>query len=124
MTERTIPRPKIYISGPLTSSGNVNQNIDRAIKAARQLIEAGFAPLVPHLSFCVDPGGDYAREVWMQVDLAWLEAADAVLLLPGESVGADIEVKYAREFRIRVFTSVAALVSWFSGKTFAGKASA
>ena len=43
-------RPKVYISGPLTSSGNVLENIETAMETTRQLIAAGFAPYLPATS--------------------------------------------------------------------------
>ena len=109
-------RPKVYISGPLTSSGNVLENVEVAIVAARRLIEAGFSPMVPHLSYHIDPVEMYPHETWMEVDLPWLEAADAVLRLPGESVGADIEARHAQYHRIPVFDSMADLVEHFAGQ--------
>ena len=106
--------PRVYISGPLTSSGNVLENLERAIAAARALIAAGFAPLCPHLSYHVDPADEIPHAVWMDVDLAWLAVADAVLLLPGESAGVEIELDYAAEQGIPVFQSVGQLVQHFA----------
>ena len=34
-------------------------------------------------------------ETWMEYDLAWLGACEALLRLPGHSPGADREVRYA-----------------------------
>jgi hypothetical protein len=99
-------RPRIYISGPLTSSGDVFENLGAAVNAARALIAAGFAPFCPHLSYYLDEAEEIPHRVWMEIDLAWLEVADAVLRLPGESVGADIEVRRAEALGIPVFRSV------------------
>ncbi len=106
-------RPKVYINGPLTSSGNILENVAGAIDAARALIVAGFAPFCPHLSHHVDPAGEIPHSVWMEVDLPWVEAADAVLRLLGESVGANIEVERAVQIGIPVFTSMGELVRHF-----------
>jgi len=43
------------------------------------------------------------HEEWMEVDLAWVEVANIVLRLPGESVGADREVAQAIALGIPVF---------------------
>jgi len=107
-------RPRVYISGPLTSSGNVLENIDRAVSTARALIEAGFAPFTPHLSWHIDPGETYPHELWMDIDLPWVSAADAVLRLPGESLGADIECEHARQLGIPVVHSITALADHFA----------
>ena len=107
-------RPRIYISGPLTSSGNVVENLDRAMAAARSLIDAGFAPFCPHLTYHVDPGGEYPHATWMAIELPWVSVADAVLRLPGESLGADLEVGEAEMFGIPAFTTIADLTDHFA----------
>ncbi|MGW8256005.1 MAG: DUF7768 domain-containing protein [Thermoguttaceae bacterium] len=109
-------RKRIYISGPLTSSGNVLENLDRAMHAARLLIENGFAPFCPHLTYHVDPGETYSHDLWMEIELPWVAVADAVLRLPGESLGADIECARASELDIPIFDSVVALAEHFAGK--------
>jgi hypothetical protein len=107
-------RRRIYISGPLTSSGNVMENLERAMHAARALIDAGFAPFCPHLTYHVDPGGEYPHDLWMAIELPWVSVADAVLRLPGESLGAEIEVAEARRLGTPVFTTVADLLDHFA----------
>ncbi len=105
-------RPKVYISGPLTSSGNVLENIDRAMEATRQLIGLGFAPFCPHLTYHVDPAEQIPHHVWMEIALPWVDVADAVLRLSGESVGADLETERAEAVGVPVFHSIGALVEW------------
>ncbi len=112
-------RKRIYISGPLTSSGNERENVDAAIVVTRQLIEAGFAPFCPHLSLQVDPTAEYSHATWMQVDLPWVDVSDAMIRLPGESVGADIEEAHAATIGVPVFRSVAELVKHFAGRVAA-----
>jgi hypothetical protein len=55
--------------------------------------------------------GNTTFEDWMGLDLAWVEAADALIRLPGESVGADQEVALARKLGIPVFRNVYDLIS-------------
>jgi hypothetical protein len=107
-------RKRIYISGPLTSSGNVRENLERAMGVARELIELGFAPFCPHLSYHIDPGEELAHEVWMEVELPWVAVADAVLRLPGESVGAEIEVANAERAGVPVFFTIGELTRHFA----------
>jgi hypothetical protein len=109
-------RPRIYISGPLTSSGNVVENLERAMAAARALIGAGFAPFCPHLTYHVDPGEAIPHATWMEIELPWVSVADAVLRLPGESIGADLEVAAAEEAGVPVFATIADLVDHFAGR--------
>lgn len=51
-------------------------------------------------------GSGMSHDEWLAVDLAWVAAADAVLRLPGESVGADREVAEAERLGIPVFHSI------------------
>lgn len=120
-------RRRVYIAGPITK-GNLADNIDRATAAFLALAAAGLAPLCPHWSAfsggCrVTPGGSvYAlagatpnaltHEDWLSVDVSWVVMASAVLRLPGESAGADIEVATARDHGIPVFESVADVIRW------------
>lgn len=97
------PRPKVYISGPLTSSGTLEDNINAAVEWQKKLIAAGFAPLNPMLTGYVDPDEEIPHEIWMEVDLPWVEVADAVLRLPGYSVGAEKECNYAYDIGVPVY---------------------
>jgi len=47
------------------------------------------------------------------MDLEWLAKCDAVLRLPGESKGADIEKDYALSLGIPVFFSIDDLLEYF-----------
>ncbi len=105
-------RPRIYISGPLSTSGNELENVDKAVAVARKLIDTGFAPLCPHLFYHLDPAFEIPHAIWMEVDLPWVEVADAVLRIPGESVGAKIETDHAADLGIPVFTSIERLKTW------------
>lgn len=103
-------RPRIYIAGPI-SRGDLAANIKQATDAARQLIAAGYAPFCPQLTCYL--GGDtptvsggVSHDEWMEVDLPWVSVADAVLRLPGESTGADMETDLADSLGIPVFHSV------------------
>lgn len=95
---------RVYVSGPLTSSGSFNGNTRRAIDVAERLRRGGLVPFVPHLFGTWEllyPGTTYDQ--WMALDLAWLDACDVLVRLSGESRGADIEVKHALAHGIPVF---------------------
>lgn len=122
-------KKRIYLAGPV-SRGPLVHNVNQATAAFVALAKAGFAPFAPQLSVYCRPcrphavgvvcvgtvaGNDeMSYEDWMQVDLPWVEASDAVLRLPGESVGADREVAHARERGIPVFDSVASVEAYFA----------
>ena len=104
---------RAYVAGPLTA-GDPVLNVRTAVEAAQRLLEAGLVPFVPHLSMfwhLVCPNG---YETWMGMDLAWLEACDVLLRLPGRSPGADREVVRAFELGLPVYTSVDDLLLAYS----------
>lgn len=114
----------IYIAGPI-SQGNLLNNIRQACDAGLELLRAGHAPVIPHLSCfagCRALGGMFVPEVvpagttlreWYAADLQIVRRCDAVLRLPGASVGADAEVQLASELSLPVFTSVASVVAYY-----------
>jgi UDP-N-acetylmuramoylalanine-D-glutamate ligase len=98
---------RVYVAGPYT--GDEEANVQRAIAAGHALMDAGFAPFVPHLSHFSEAQRPRHYEDWMGLDLAWLLSAHAVLRLPGASAGADREVAQAHRSGIPVFTDIEAL---------------
>jgi hypothetical protein len=103
---------RVYVAGPYTAAtpAGVEANVARAIEAGHALMDAGFAPFVPHLSHFSEAQRPRPYEDWMGLDLAWLPAAHAVLRLPGASKGADREVAQAVASGIPVFETVASLI--------------
>lgn len=108
-------RFRIYVAGPI-SKGDLRHNVQQARDAGGQLLKAGFAPFVPHLSCYwagdtpeVLPSGT-THEDWLGMDLPWVAVSDAVLRLPGESKGADAEVALARQLGIPVYHEVLSLI--------------
>lgn len=101
MTRRT----RVYVAGPL-STGDRRANVQKAMDVGRELIQAGFAPLVPHLTDFLDPTDALGWETWIDVDLVWVAVSDALLRLPGDSRGADREVAHAESLGIPVYHSI------------------
>lgn len=113
---------RVYIAGPL-SKGDLGHNIAQAIRAADRLMALGCAPYVPHLTvywqiMSAMTGGvkfdDYDH--WLRLDFAWLGVSDALLRLPGESKGADMEIDEARRLGIPVFYSMEAVEAWLRSR--------
>lgn len=108
-------RPRVYISGPITR-GDREHNFKQADEAQKRLMLAGFAPLNPMLSMQCSFAWDLPHHLWIECDLPWVEVSDAVLRLPGESVGADQEVSHAIENGIPVFRSIEDLSEAFKSR--------
>ena len=95
----------IYVSAPFTK-GDQLQNVRDACLAGDKLIELGYHPYVPHctaLWHCISPK---TFNQWIQIDSVLLARCDAVLRLPGESVGADIEIELAKRLNIPVYYGI------------------
>ena len=103
-------RKRIYLAGPM-SRGDRIDHLAAALKAFRTLAEKGFAPLCPQLSaLAAWLVPDIDHQGWLDIDLPWVEKADAVLRLPGELVGADQEVALANARGIPVYTNLGRLL--------------
>ena len=128
-------RATVYIAGPITK-GDLCHNVNQATAAFIALATAGFAPMCPHWSVYSKPaaesespwGGTTGRvwceataagndvmayADWLGIGLAWVKRSDALLRLPGESTGADMETACAREHGVPVFDSLEALTAHF-----------
>jgi len=99
---------RVYIAAPYTK-GDRSENVRNAMRATDQLIAAGHEPLCPILNHFQDLAFPRPWEDWMRVDLAWLRFAEAVVRLPGESDGANIETA-AIAGTIPIFFSVEAFL--------------
>lgn len=81
-------RHVIYISGPITGVPRYREMFEAA---AKELTAEGFIPLNP----AVLPEG-LTEQQYMRIDIAMLDASDAVLLLDGweRSRGSSLECSY------------------------------
>jgi hypothetical protein len=113
-TRLTGPRPRIYISGPITL-GDQQFNLEQAIFAQKDLMASGFAPLNPMLTMLVPGHQEIDHETRVHADLPWVEVSDGVLRLPGASVGADEECEHAEQNGVPVFYSLRDCKEWFWG---------
>lgn len=104
--------PKVYVAGPITSSGSYVENVREGIRFGNCLRTDGFIPFVPHLSELWNLVALVSWEEWMYYDKEWLRACDALYRLPGKSKGAAREVRFANKLGIPVFTSYKKLVEW------------
>ena len=102
---------RVYVAGPLTK-GDQFANVALAMDVGNSLLNLGFAPFVPHLYAFMHMVEAQTYETWMKVDDAFLRTCDALLRLPGESAGSDIEVERAMVLSIPVFYTEFDLVAW------------
>jgi hypothetical protein len=107
-------RARIYVAGPYTK-GDVALNVRNAFEAASRLADLGFAPFVPHSTHFWHMMFPLPYDFWLALDNQFLPFCEAVLRLPGESNGADKEVKLAQEKGIPIFNSIEEIEKHFGG---------
>ena len=96
----------IYVAGPITK-GDQALNVRMGMDAATLLMDNGYIPFVPQLSWFWHLCNPADYEQWMKLDLEWIKRCDALLRLPGESKGADVEVTHAMQLKLQVFAMTA-----------------
>jgi len=102
----------VYISGPI-SVGSQFRNVQLAIDAANELLDAGIYAHCPHLTCFMEMTRPRQHREWMRLDIeAILPRCNAVWRLPGISVGADEECREARRLGIPVFDQFSEVVRW------------
>jgi hypothetical protein len=124
----------VYVAGPI-SKGDILHNVTQAHEAGIALLKAGVPCIVPHGScfwgntivwerFSTNPAhkrvalmaealptGTTPKD-WYGMDRVIVSRCDAVLRLPGESTGADLEVAQARSEGKPVFHTVDEVIAW------------
>lgn len=100
---------KVYIASPYTI-GDIAINVKNQMDIADKLIDMGFAPFVPLYSHFQHMAHPRPYEDWIKLDIEWIKSCDCLLRLPGESKGADDEVKYAMKIGIPVFYNIDELI--------------
>lgn len=101
----------VYVAGPYTNPDPV-KNTSRIILVADELAVKGYTPYVPHLTMFWHLLCPHNIDFWYKYDLCWLDKCDCILRLSGESIGADMEVAYAKEHGKPVYYSTSELARY------------
>lgn len=103
---------RVYIAGPL-SRGDQQANVHVACKVWAVLWRRGFVPMCPHWAAMQQLAAPVraALDDWLAFDFQWLACCDALIRIPGESIGADREVAFARTLGIPVVQDVPELIA-------------
>jgi hypothetical protein len=99
----------VYIAGPYTKDDPVI-NTANVIRAADELASHGYYPYVPHLTLFWHLIYPHDIRFWYDLDIAWLKKCDCLLRLPGESSGADNEVRIAKNLGMPIYYSIEELI--------------
>jgi len=111
------PAVKVYIAGPY-SKGDIAVNVRNAIQAGEKIASFGMIPYIPHLTHFWHLLHSHPADYWYQYDFYWLDVCDCLLRLPGESQGADEELKRMAENHRMVFLDIESLVDWYLAGLF------
>jgi len=93
---------RVYIAGPYTK-GDVVLNVRKAVETGQKVLEKGHWPYIPHLTHfwhMLYPG-EYQQ--WLDLDMEYLRVCHALVRIPGDSSGADLEVAEANRLGIPVY---------------------
>lgn len=113
--------PLVYVAAPYTHPDPV-VNTHSVIRIADALLDAGFMPLIPHLTLAWHLVSPKPYATWLAYDRHLLARCDVLLRVPGYSHGATQECTFADELAIPVIRPrsadpadcVAALTHFFS----------
>ena len=95
-------RKLLYIAAPYTCPDPV-MNTHNVAKLGMWLYEnTDYLPFIPHLNMLWHTVTPRSESFWYHIDLDYLNHCDALVRLPGLSVGADNEVHYCKEHGIEV----------------------
>jgi len=81
---------KVYIIGPLYSSGTMGSNLRAAMDAFVQVRRMGAKLFIPH-HFFLDLVFPQLRDYWLDLDLDWVDECDCAFRVPRLSSGGDGE---------------------------------
>ena len=109
----TIRRTRVYIAGPMLTSGNPYCNVRDGLRVGTILMKRGYYPFIPHLTAVWEMASseDFTYEDWLALDFQSIGMSDALLRLPGDSRGADREIAEARRLGIPVYYSLDTLLA-------------
>jgi hypothetical protein len=100
----------IYIAGPYTKGDPVENTRNATAVGKHIYARTGAGVIIPHLSLLAHMAFPEPPDFWYGFDLAILSHCTHLLRLPGESWGADQEVKRAHELGIPVFLDMGKLL--------------
>jgi len=91
----------IYLAGPITRPDPM-ANAHTACNIATAMVDAGFTPFVPQCSIIWQTIQPRPWAWWLEYDFRILANCSLLMRIPGESQGADAEIKEAKRIGVPV----------------------
>lgn len=107
---------RIYVAGKYGRRNDLSreeceENARKAFGVAKELVELGHVPFVPHMYHYVHIQMDppIHEDRWLEICKAWLPFCHALFLMEGseDSIGAMSEFEDAKALGLWIFTSIA-----------------
>lgn len=105
---------RVYVAGAYSADNviKVLDNMRLGMRASTEVMLAGFSPFCPWLDYqfqlMLREGERLSVQDYYNYSMAWLEASEAVLVLPGweNSKGTLAEIAWAKELSIPIYYSL------------------
>jgi len=94
------------VAGPISQVEDKEQNALEAIDIGQKLVDLGYSPFIPQMSYWWQLRHPNDWQTWLDMDLTWIVTCDGLLALRGPSDGRDLEVAEASRLGIPVVWSV------------------
>ncbi len=111
---------RVYVAGAYSADNviAVLDNMRRGMRKSTEVFLAGYSPFSPWLDYqfqlMLRDGEKLTVPDYYRYSMAWLEVADAVLVLPNseQSKGTQAEIARAKELNIPIFYNLEELKAW------------
>ena len=96
----------VYIAGPYSADTEegVGKNVKYAIQQGNKIAELGYIVYIPHLAWLWEQQFKHPHNFWIEQDQGWLDRADVLVRLKGNSKGADMEMERADAMGLLIYT--------------------
>ena len=114
-----IARKRVYVAGAYSGPDvtTILGNMRRGLQLAAKALKAGFAVYCPWADCLLHFQEEFSLEECYDYSMPWLEASDAVLLVPEnseQSRGTQAELARAMVLDIPIFKTCEDLIAWGS----------
>ena len=108
--------PLIFVSGPLMTGNEPEQNVLRACNIANHILESGGLAFIPHLFWHMNKNNPHPEAWWVQRDLEYMGMCNALYVFDINSNGGRREVAHAQNAGLPIFYELDVLKKWIRRK--------